>query len=338
MRHVALNPPPPEEIIDPGFADAADRRAAALKRLVRPSTIHEPALGGIAGTFVVDDTRQSIGAFKIRGACAAVAAVADAAAGGVVAASSGSFGMAVAEAAADRGLDALIAMPSDTPSYKQRKIERMGAAVDAGWATYEAARAAAQRIAANGGRVFIDGVSRAVFEGNASLAREVISSGRLTRSGSAMVMPLGIGSLAAPIALYLAERGYDSDLFVAEPLSHCKYLAAHGGGRHPTGAPTLADGAAVAEVPPLSLAVLDRAVRGVIACEEDEIARGIQGLWREHAVCAEGAGALAMAARLAHPELFRSYEQVWLFATGANITDSAFEAIVGASRAAAATG
>jgi threonine dehydratase len=246
----------------------------------------------------------------------------------VTLASSGSFGMACAAAAHELGLRATVFMPANTPASKQRKITELGGRVDAHWKTYEDAKAEARRAGEEPGSRFLDGVGAGVYRGNASLARAVVADGRLVRKGAAIVVPLGIGSLAVPTALYLSGAGYDFDLVVVEPLTHAKSVAALGGDVAPDGADTLADGAAVAVVPPDSAAILDAVTSAAIAVSEPEISSAIRHLWSESGVRAEGAGALATAAVLAAPEHFDGYAQVWTFVTGRNIDDDRFGEIV----------
>ncbi len=314
---------PGHAIEAPGFAEEADRAAErhgaawAPARIVRDGRL-----------VIVDDTAQSIGAFKIRGATVAVAEAADEGAERITLASSGSFGMACATAARALGVGAIVYMPASAPASKQQAIESLGARVDATYATYEAAKDAARAAGEGRGTRFLDGVGSGVFRGNASLAREIVCSGIISGEPIAVVVPLGIGSLAAPTASYLASAGVRADLVTAEPLTHCKHVAALGGHATPDERPTLADGAAVAAVPPLSAAILDEVTSAAVALSEPEIAAGIRYLWRTHGIRAEGAGALATAAYLAAPELFRPYDQVWAFVTGANIEDAAFEQAV----------
>lgn len=305
------------------FAAEADRAAERFGREWAPVRIVEDGR-----LLLVDDTAQSIGAFKLRGASVAVAELAEDGVRQITLASSGSFGMACATAARALGVAAAVYMPSSAPASKQSAIAALGARVHAAYPTYEAAKDAARRAGEEAGARFLDGVGPGVFRGNASLAREIVRSGRLEAEGVAVVVPLGIGSLAVPTATYLASAGRAADLVVVEPLTHCKYVAALGGGVVPDNADTLADGAAVAAVPPISAAILDEVTSAAVALSEPEIAAGIAYLWQTHRIRAEGAGALAAAAYLALPELFAPYRQVWGFVTGGNIDDARFQEIV----------
>jgi threonine dehydratase len=320
---IALSERRPPEIDTQAFVDETNRSSILHGPAWREARIvHDGRL------FVVDDTSQSVGAFKLRGATVAVREDAPDASH-ITVASSGSFGMSVATAARELGIPTTVYMPADTPLAKRRAIEVLGARVDARFATYEDAKSAARDAARTfpDGR-FIDGVGWSVFRGNASLAREIAASGLLAASGAAIALPLGIGSLAVPVALYLAGSGYDTDLVVVEPHTHCKFTSALRNEEPPSPEPTLADGAAVLEVPELSRAILERVTRAAAAVSEQEIAAGIRYLWQTHRIRSEGAGALGVAAYLTAPDLFADYEQVWTIVTGSNIDDRRFRGIV----------
>jgi len=296
-----------------------------LERLRRP------------GLFLVDDTRQEIGAFKIRGASVAVNEANSASpdgVGGVCAASSGSFGMGIASTSHRLGLECTIFMPANASEKKKQRIRSFGAVVDDTEPTYEAAKQKARGYAAQrDGRRFIDGVGWEVFKGNATLAAEVVDSGALTRSRSAVIVPLGIGSLAIPMSLFLRGSGFESDVFVVEPLTHCKFLADLDGEIRPSYADTIADGAAVRAIPDLARGLLGGIARAVLALTEEEIVRAMRRLWESERIQSEGAGALALGAFLARPELFDDYEQVWMVVTGRNIASSQFQALIEAPKA-----
>jgi len=270
--------------------------------------------------FLVDDTAQVVGAFKIRGAWTAVCELKRREPGlaHVTAASSGSFGMSVACAASHFGLRATICMPSSAPRCKQDKIRGFGAEVVAEDVSYEDAktRARGYENPENGTR-FIDGVGWDVFKGNASLPLAMYRSGLLDAASVAVVTPLGIGSLGVPLAVTLRGLGVDCSVFMAEPLLYGKLLNEVHSVPLPWGH-TLADGAAVRELPEFSADLVRSSADWVCGLSEEEIERAMHWMEETLGIVAEGAGALAAAAWLADPERFKPYRQVWLMVTGKN--------------------
>lgn len=116
-----------------GCVTAADVRAAAgviAGRVVRTPAVRSAALEretGAAAVLLKLEPLQATGSFKFRGAVHAmlrlVERVGDADAAGVVAYSSGNHARAVATAAAELGLKAVIVMPVDAPAAKRAGTE-----------------------------------------------------------------------------------------------------------------------------------------------------------------------------------------------------------------------
>ncbi|MBA3496265.1 MAG: pyridoxal-phosphate dependent enzyme, partial [Gemmatimonadales bacterium] len=99
---------------------------------VRTPLLDAPDLSARVGAPVAlkCELLQPVGAFKIRGAYHAIARlVARGGAGGVVTASSGNHGQAVAFAARRFGLRAVVVMPESTPQVKVDGVRRHGGEV-----------------------------------------------------------------------------------------------------------------------------------------------------------------------------------------------------------------
>ncbi|MDP9294516.1 MAG: pyridoxal-phosphate dependent enzyme, partial [Actinomycetota bacterium] len=99
---------------------------------------------------------QRTGAFKIRGAVNKIATLSDAErAAGVVAASAGNHGQAVAWAAREQGVGATVFMPQDSPMAKVDATRNYGATVELGGMVFEEAVAAAEEYVERSGATFI---------------------------------------------------------------------------------------------------------------------------------------------------------------------------------------
>ena len=136
----------------------ADVRSAA-KRI--EGRVHRtPVLTSRAGDALLGaelhfkcENLQRMGAFKIRGATNAVRLLPDHVET-VATHSSGNHGAALALAAAEAGLRAIIVVPSDARSSKRRAIERYGAEVVTCEPTLESREATLQQVVADTGAVF----------------------------------------------------------------------------------------------------------------------------------------------------------------------------------------
>src|SRR3974390_1576222 len=94
---------------------------------------------------------QRPGSFKLRGALAKVEALGSRAADGLIAASAGNHGRAVAKAARLRGIPCEVFMPADAPASKVAAVERLRARVNLDGSSLEDALALASERAASTG-------------------------------------------------------------------------------------------------------------------------------------------------------------------------------------------
>ena len=275
---------------------------------------------------IVDDTAQQVGAFKIRGAFAGVFSeiYRNRCISKIHVASSGSFGMSVSKVAT--GLEVFVHMPKTTPCLKQVKIRKNGASVLANYNSYEQAKAAAIACASKSqASTFIDGVSWDVFAGNATLIQDVINQGTVPRDRCLMLIPLGIGSLLIPTALQLAQHKIFPEFIAIEPETFAKTPSYMGHSIHAPYSETIADGAAVKELPYFTIPMIVNICSGVSLISEEEITFSIQKLWTEQGIKAEGAGALAYSVISSNPSILSDFDDIWVFVTGNNIHSDIFD-------------
>ena len=143
---------------------------------------------------------QRTGSFKVRGAVNRVAALDDGErARGVVAASAGNHGQAVAWAAREAGVPATIFVPQDAPMAKVEATRSYGAVVEMTGASFEEAVATGRRHAEETGAVYVHAFEDgAVVAGQGTVGLEVVEQ---LEDVETVVVPVGGGGLAAGIAL-----------------------------------------------------------------------------------------------------------------------------------------
>ena len=159
---------------------------------------------------------QRAGAFKFRGACNAVWALADAdAAHGVVTHSSGNHGAALALAAKTRGIAAHVVVPEGAVAAKVAAIRAYGATLHVCAPTLVAREEAAARIARETGAVLVHPfTNEQVIAGQGTAALELLrEAGEL----DALIAPIGGGGLIGGSAI--AAKGICPQIrvFAAEP-------------------------------------------------------------------------------------------------------------------------
>src|SRR5215467_2013389 len=137
--------------------ELARRRLSGIAKptpLIRSETLSH-LIGG--EVFIKPENLQKTGSFKIRGAYNRIAALSlEDRRRGVIAASAGNHGQALAYAAARAGVKATVVMPTTAAIAKILATRSYGQEVVLEGIDYQAARAAAQRICTESGAVFID--------------------------------------------------------------------------------------------------------------------------------------------------------------------------------------
>lgn len=319
-----LNRLQPSEIVEGGRKLLANENFCVEKPIIKSFNISTGPK-----VFIINDTAQPVGAFKYRGAVSAVEKAFQSGVQKVVVASSGSFGMAVARAAQIFRIKCSVHMPATAPSYKRDKTFALGAKVFASYTSYEEAKkAACCAVNKKTNICYIDGISDAVMIGNASLALDVCESVKSRDNFIAVIVPLGIGSLALPTAYVLQEKNFNFLLTTVEPLTHCKYAAVRNKSLKPKGGITLADGAALYKLPLYTSNFIDDLVDRAAAVDENSIISAIRFLWYKIGIQAEGAGALATAEFFSNYYYYSKFDEVWLFVTGRNISDDTFTELI----------
>ena len=234
---------------------------------------------------------QRTGAFKIRGAVNKIACLPDEErAAGVVAASAGNHGQAVAWAAREQGVAATIFMPHGTPMAKVEATKNYGGRVEQEGETFEEALAAALERAQETGAAFIHAFEDTdVIAGQGTLGLELNEQ---VPQAETVVVPVGGGGLASGNALAL--KGVRPDIRVIGVQSAA--FAPLAGGE--VGGFTIAEGIAVKEPGELTTSILREHLDEIVTVTDEQISEAIVLLLERAKLLVEGAGAASVAAVL----------------------------------------
>ena len=226
---------------------------------------------------------QRTGSFKIRGAVNKIAGLgASERAAGVVAASAGNHGQAVAWAARELGIRATVYMPQDAPMAKVDATRNYGAETVLAGAMFDDALAEAMMRAEAAGATFVHAFEdEAVIAGQGTLGLELAEQ---LPDAQTFVLPIGGGGLASGIAIALRA------------LRPGVRLVGVQAGRQGQG--TIADGIAVKHPGELTMSILDELLDEIVHVEDEEIAEAITLLLERSKLVVEGAGAASVAALL----------------------------------------
>ena len=235
---------------------------------------------------------QRTGSFKVRGAMSKIATLGPGEReAGVVTASAGNHGQAVAWAAREAGIRATIFVPDDAPMAKVEAARGYGAEVVMGGSGYDEAYEASKE-RAEGGATFVHPFEDTeVIAGQGTLGLELAEG--LPEDLGAVAVPVGGGGLASGVAIALRALRPDVRL-VGVQAAACAPLA----GGEPGGF-TIADGIAVKKPGELTSAILADLLDDVVTVSDDEIAAAVTLLLERTKLVVEGAGAASVAALLA---------------------------------------
>ena len=225
---------------------------------------------------------QRTGAFKVRGAVNRLATLTESEReAGVVAASAGNHGQAVAWAARQAGVNARIYVPQDAPMSKVEACRTYGAETVMVGERFEDAMAAARADVEERHATFIHPFEDPiVIAGQGTIGLELAEQ---VADAETVVIPVGGGGLAAGIAIAIRELRPDVRLVgVQAGLSGF----------------TIADGIFVKQPGELTMAILDDVLEEMVEVDDEAISEAIVLLLERSKLVVEGAGAVGVAALL----------------------------------------
>jgi threonine dehydratase len=248
------------------------------------------------------ETVQPTGAFKIRGAANALARRArELRISGVVCASTGNHGRAVAHAARQLGIQATICLSALVPETKAKAIQALGASVRRVGRSQDEAMAEVARLVAEAGMIEVPPFDDpAIIAGQGTIGLELVEQ---FPELDAVIVPLSGGGLAGGIAL--AAKAINPSLRVIgvsmERGAAMQASLARGRPIEVEEVPSLADslGGGIGRDNAWTFDLCRRLLDDVVLLSEAEIYRGMAHLLREDRIVAEGAAAVGVAALLA---------------------------------------
>lgn len=249
--------------------------------------------------YLKKENLQITGAFKIRGAYNKVASLSDGQkACGVIAASAGNHAQGVALSASKFGIKAVIVMPESTPLTKINGVKNYGAEVILHGTNYDEAYAYAIEHGKKNSLTFIHPFEdEYVIAGQGTLALDILDK---CKDLDAVVIPVGGGGLISGMAaafksinpkievIGVSAKGapaLKNSFELKKPIDSLSVR-------------TIADGIAVRDTSPITLAYMLETVDRFISVDDEEIASAILFLLEKQKLVVEGAGAVGVAALL----------------------------------------
>ena len=234
------------------------------------------------------ESLQRTGSFKVRGAYTKLSSLdAETRAAGVVAASAGNHGQAVAWAARELGAPARVFMPQDSPMAKVDATRAYGAEVVlTGPALEESIETAFAYVEETGGTFVHPFEDPVVIAGQGTIGLEIAEQ---VDELDVVVIPIGGGGLASGISLALRA---------VRP--GVRIVGVQAAGTRPGGSGfTIADGIAVKKPGELTMGILGKTLDDIVYVEDEQIAEAMVLIAERTKFVVEGAGAVSIAAILA---------------------------------------
>jgi threonine dehydratase len=289
-----------------------------------------PSLEGSGGAEVrcKFENEQHTGSFKVRGAFNKILALSDEQRSrGVVAASTGNHGAAVAFAASRLGVKGEIFVTESASAFKRRLIEECGISVRVHGSDCVRTETHARAFAAERGMTYLSPYNDPlVIAGQGTIGLEI--DRQLDRI-DAIFLSVGGGGLLAGVAGYLKSRHPDLKVVGCSPERSPVMIRSIEAGRilelpsHPTLSDATAGGLEPGAITfDLCASLIDEPV----TVTEEEIAAGIREVYRGASLTIEGAGGVAVAAWTKRRADFEGRSVVILFC-GGNIAPHALESI-----------
>ncbi len=272
---------------------------------------------------------QKTGSFKIRGAYNFIASLDGAhKQRGVVAASAGNHGQALAYAASRAGVKATIVMPSTASISKVDATRSYGPSIVLEGIDYQAARTAARGICDESGAIFVDAYDNPlVIAGQGTMGLEITDEFK----PEVVLVPTGGGGLLAGIAAALEARAPDAEVIGVEAAGSPQLSASLKAGSAEAielAVDTIADGLATGRIGAQPFEIIKRRVKRALTVDDFEIGEAILLMLERMKMLAEGAGAAALAGAIKIKDELRG-KRVVVVISGGNIDINLLDRIIG---------
>jgi threonine dehydratase len=281
--------------------DDIRRAAQAGEGIIRVTPVlSSRTLSERAGATVVlkPENLQRTGSFKLRGAIAKIAALGDSCAAGVVTASAGNHGQAVAYAARARGVLCEVFMPEAAAVGKVEAAVALGATVHLVGINVDETLEAARERASQGGLAFIHPFDDPdVIAGQGSVGLELLEQ---VPDIARVIVPVGGGGLISGIAIAVKSERPQVEV-IGVQVDTCAPFPASIAAGQPVAvdrALTIADGIAVKRPGELTLELIRRWVDRMVVVPEDDVGEAMVFMLERAKLVVEGAGAVGVAALL----------------------------------------
>jgi threonine dehydratase len=247
---------------------------------------------------------------------------------GIITASAGNHGQAVAYAAQKLNYPAKIVVPRTTPKVKIEGIKKYGADLVLFGATYDEAERKAKELARKDGCAFVSPYDdELIIAGHGTVGLEIIEA---LPNVDAVVVPVGGGGLISGISIAIKSLkptvqviGIQSE---ASPVMYESLKAGRIVDVQKSETKSVAEGLS-GGIGVITFEIVQKYVDRVLLVKEETLRHAIYLLWNHDKQVVEGSGAAAVAPIIENKTLFRG-KTVVSVVTGGNIDSDLFQRIL----------
>lgn len=315
----------------PTIDDVEDAAVRIAPYVRRTPLLRSEALDAATGATVVvkAECLQRFGAFKARGAFNRIASFSvEERKRGVLAFSSGNHAQAVAGAAREFGIPAVIVMPSDAPRVKVDNTRALGGEIVLYDRVKEDREAIGVALAEARGLALVKPFDDAyVIAGQGTAGLEVFEdAGEI----DVALSPGSGGGLVSGVAVALTAKCPRVRVFAVEPKGHDDIVRSLASGARETNAPgvrSICDALLTERMGALPFAIAQEKFAGAVSVSDDDVRAAMRFAFRELRVVVEPGGAIALAAALTGAVDLKG-ARVAIIASGGNVDPAAYAEII----------
>lgn len=261
---------------------------------------------------------QKVGAFKFRGAAAAVLSIdRSTLAKGVATHSSGNHAAALSYAASAKGVPAYIVMPRTAPQTKKNAVKEYRGKIIECEPTLQAREEAVEKIVKEMGATFIHPYDNySVIAGQSSASKEVFEE---INDLDYMITPVGGGGLLSGTCLSAKYFSPNTKIIGAEPKgADDAYKSIRDGIIRPSVNPkTICDGL-LTQLSERTFSIIQNNVHKIITAEEESIIKAMRLIWERMKIIVEPSAAVPLAVVIENPKKFLR-KRVGIILSGGNV-------------------
>ncbi len=313
------------------IVNEAQEAESRIRKYIRETPLEfSPFLSGIGQgqTYLKLENTQITGSFKLRGALNKLLSLSEEEKNkGIITASSGNHGMAVAYGLKTFNITGRIFLPANASPTKIKALQDYGAQIELFGDDCIKAEIRAREVAEKEEVLYISPYNDPqIIGGQATVALEITQQ---LKDLNSVLVPVGGGGLIAGIAGYLKVLNKEVNIFGCQPENSAVMFESLKAGQiiEMESRPTISEGSAGGiEKGSKTFDICRDSVDDFILVSEEEIKEAIRIVFEKHFMIIEGAAALSVASFIKEKERFKDKNTI-LILSGAKLSTEALKSV-----------